>query len=340
VFVKDWGGTSAFEWIDTGILGLHLIPVFAGIIEHFTKAGYVDKKTVFGAPYDWRMNPVYISSFMASLKSLVETIYMQSGGAKVALFGYSAGGYALQYFLTRAVEQPWKDKYVDRAVFGSPSLGGSVAALRAAWDHKYDALPEFLEGPSLSKLIMATPCLYGHLPNWRVFADSPVIVGPDGTNYSAKELPRLLEDHGKLPEIGKKIIADAAGPILNDNLDPPGVDTYLLYNTRVNTTRILQFWQGWNGTYRTVWGGGDGTVSKEGMEYTCEKWKKRARGKTVVCHDLDSPSNDFDHYGMLKQKAFIELVWEAMTSDDWLVGGGRSVSGTDAGGWVNLKKRE
>jgi hypothetical protein len=133
-------------------------------------------------------------------------------------------------------------------------------------------------------------------------------------------------------------MADASATVLNDAFNSPGVNVYFFYNSAIKTVRTIEFRDGWNESYQTVWGEGDGVVSKEGFEYACGKWRKEAKGNTVICHDLNSPNDEFNH-GMLAHPVVMDIVWKAMTSDEWTVGGGHSIKGTDTEGWSNFTKR-
>jgi lecithin-cholesterol acyltransferase len=334
VFVTDFGGETSIDWVDTGIFGFPLVPVLVHVLETFHNNGYVIKEDMFGAPFDWRYAPVLIESFYDQLKSLIEDAYSSNGNQKVAVFGYSAGGLSLHYFMTRKVDQAWKDKYIDRLVFGSASIGGSMSATRVVWDHTYSLIPDFLNSDSLVKFVTSTFVAYSHLPNWNVFGDDPVVIGPDGTKYNASALPQLFSDHDKLVEIGKTLIELARTEFTDPQADP-GVNSYIIFNSGLDTPKTLVF-DDWDNPYTILMGGGDGTVSKEGMYWGCNHW---GGATTVVCHDLNTTNRDFDHMGLLSQKEFLDAVYSAMTSDDCLVGGTHNVTGMDVTGWKDLKQQ-
>jgi lecithin-cholesterol acyltransferase len=75
VFVTDWGGESAFRWVDTGIFGHPLIPSFVHALDYFHDQGSVSKEDLWGAPYDWRGNPVFIDGFLDAYQRLIDEIY-------------------------------------------------------------------------------------------------------------------------------------------------------------------------------------------------------------------------------------------------------------------------
>ncbi len=48
LIVPDFGGTSAFEFIN-------IFPLFYEMVEYFVDRGYKRGKSIRGAPYDWRL---------------------------------------------------------------------------------------------------------------------------------------------------------------------------------------------------------------------------------------------------------------------------------------------
>jgi lecithin-cholesterol acyltransferase len=334
IFVTDWGGESGFRWVDTGVFGVPLVPSLVHILDYFHNQGYVAKQDLWGAPYDWRLVPAFLDDFFNQLKYLIEDIYSRNAKQRVALFACSAGGFMTYLFLTRIVTQEWKDQYIDRVVFANGAQGGSVKAAMAAWTHTYDVLPDLLVTDSVKKFIVSAPVMYGEFPNFNIFSNAPIAVGPDGRNYSSQEFLQLLKEYKKLPEIGEKILQRTM-PYLTDPISDPGVNAYLVFNSGLQMPRTLRFDKGFNASFTVVTGPGDGTVHKESHEHMCGSWTNAAKqGKTVVCHDLATANEAFDHMGTLSQKEFITIVYRAMTGDDWLIGGNHNVTGLNPINWT------
>ena len=63
--------------------------------------------------------------YYAALKQLVEDTYTQNGNVKVSLLAFSIGGPVSHFFLTRVVNQEWKDTYIH-----------SYIPIAAAWSGK------------------------------------------------------------------------------------------------------------------------------------------------------------------------------------------------------------
>lgn len=57
----------------------------------------------------------------------------------------------------------------------------------------------------------------------------------------------------------------------------------------------------------------------------------------MVCHDLATENQKFDHMGLLSQDVFINFVYQAATSDDWLIGGTNTLTGITPIDWKSLK---
>jgi hypothetical protein len=157
VYVDDFGGTSSISYIDSGIAGIQIIPVLGLLIDYFKAQGYAEKVDLFGAPYDWRHAPLYLDYFYVRLRQLIETAYVQNNNQKVAIYCYSAGGMSIHHFLTKEVSQAWKDQYIDRVVFASSSMGGSMSATQVTWLGRYTFIPDALMSDSLHRFFTQSP---------------------------------------------------------------------------------------------------------------------------------------------------------------------------------------
>ena len=94
------------------------------IIGELEKVGFVGGKTIFGAPYDWRLPVDYLmktdvnmdgNTYETDLVNLVETAYITSGNKKVNFVTHSMGGPTALYFLNKQSTQ-WKNQYVGNFV--------------------------------------------------------------------------------------------------------------------------------------------------------------------------------------------------------------------------------
>jgi len=111
----DFGGFSGF--------GEHVgVPALFGVY------GWEIGKTIFGAPYDWRLPSSAQDEFFSKLKGLVELASRTNGDRKVVLFALSFGPQYTLGFLHR-MTQAWKDQYVDTFLGNSPVFSGAPTAL-------------------------------------------------------------------------------------------------------------------------------------------------------------------------------------------------------------------
>ena len=105
-----------------GIGGLGFI---AGLAE---MVGWQSGKSLFAAPFDWRVPSVGQDEFYAKLKALIEQTSAANGNAKVVLWAFSFGPQYTLSFLHRMTE-PWKDQYIAWFVGSSPVWGRAAATL-------------------------------------------------------------------------------------------------------------------------------------------------------------------------------------------------------------------
>lgn len=100
--------------------------------------GYSPGKTLFGAPYDFRL-PVDAlmqsktlgtnNTFEEDLRLLIERAYNSSGNKRVHIVTHSLGGPTILYFLNRR-PLSWKDKFVSSFIPIAGPFAGSLKALK------------------------------------------------------------------------------------------------------------------------------------------------------------------------------------------------------------------
>jgi hypothetical protein len=304
---------------------VQIIPDFAFVLDEFQDNGYVVGKDLFGAPFDWRHAPLYIDFFYQQFKDLIEHAYATNDNTPVALFAYSAGAMVTHRFLTQFVDQAWKDKHINRVVWGSASFGGSMSATKIAWDQKYDFIPDVFMSDSLHRFFTQTPVLFAHFPNWNVTPDQVVLRGPDGKELTAKDVPQFLSDRGKLTQVGQ-LETEQAHAVFTDPLEFPGVDSYFLFNSGIPTLQTIQWNTSYDDPYTLIDGSGDTTLLRDTLYFGCNTWPSDAGNKTIVCHDFDIDDMAYSHMFILAEQDFIDAVWQAMTSDQWIVGGQHNIT--------------
>ena len=333
IYTIDFGGLSAIRYVDHGILGHHFIPDLIHLITKLEDEGYVEKTDLFGAPYDWRMNPVSVEDFYTQLKALIEQVYESCGNQKVTMYGISAGGMTTHNFLTTFVTQEWKDKYIKKIILHGPSYGGAGEALEAVWDQTIPFLPGVYQTDDVNELTLTVPTLHAHLPNWNLNGDITFMIGPDGTEYKAKDLPDLILDHNKIPDEDRKIW-DASMPYVKREIVPPGVPTYILFNSVLDTPQGWNFANGWDEEGTLLYSKGDGTLSKESLYYACDNWDSNY---PTLCHDLEINDTQYSHAGQLVMDDVQEILYQAILDDSWIVKGKHLIKGNTTQPWKTLK---
>ena len=308
--IPDFGGVDSITNIDKGVFGHPFVEALGSLIELFKKHGYVVKKDLFGAPYDWRLAMVGIeSTFYPKLKDLIELAF-QKNNEKVTILGYSCGGMAIQRFLTKFVTTEWKEKYIKKVIFLAPAFAGSGATLNVAWNKIFPIL-HFLKLKSIADTAEASPCVQSLFPNHVVFQNYKIVDGPNGETLYPKDLSQFLIDHGKVS--GNNILLlKKSEKIVSDEPVDIGVPFYLIYNSGISTEFGLKFKKSYKEEPERTFLPGDDVVPAAGPEYACNKWKAE---KGMVCHNLNQKDAKFDHVGLGTNPFVRDLILNVTLND-------------------------
>lgn len=314
ISTHDFGGDSSVKYIAHGLGGwLRLIESFKSLISFFKHKGYVVRRDVFAAPFDWRFAVAGLDLFWPNLKNLVEHAYRANNKQKVTIFGYSCGGFTLQQFLSEHVSAEWKEKYLDRAIFLAPSFGGAGASLPSMWSKIFPIVP-ILKNDDLDAMIESMPVVHQHYPNWEIFGDREVIRTPEDATLTARDIPRFLIEHGKVKGDNIKIMMKAAS-ISSRAPKTTGIPTYIIFNSAVPTDFNLKFKNGYQKDPIVEKTGGDGTVFAAGPEYACKHWEP-----LVKCIDLHKDSDLFEHQPLAANPFVHDIIYHLHTTDKWMHG--------------------
>lgn len=336
VFSPDFGGDTSLRWVDEGILGLHFIPDLVNVLDEFSNHGYEIKKTMFGCPYDWRHGPLYIEDFYDRFRALIESAYESNGQQRVALFGYSEGAMVTHYFLTKLVSQEWKDKYIDRAVFTAPSFGGTLYSVKVAWDHWADKLPEIFRTEAIERFITSIPTMGAHMPNHHLIKDTPIVIGPDGEKFYAKDVQQFLYDHGKVTGSARNMV-EAGREVYTSEIPHPGVDVYMIYNSGLDTGVSMDFRNGYDKPYVELKAPGDDTIVADVVRDIAQRWADQGKSP-IILHDFNKTGDDWSHRYMVTAPEYTDMIYRVMTSDEWKVPGLHRVTGIDLRDWEKIKR--
>jgi len=312
--VLDFGGSEGMSYIDKeGLFGYHFVESFGPMLDYFRKRGYIVKKDLFGAPYDWRLAISGLEkSFFPKLKRLIEQAYDLNAYEKVTLVGYSCGGFCIQRFLTKYVDIKWKNKYVKKVILVAPAFAGSGDTLDVAWNRYFPLAPMY-QGETVSSTVEASPCVHALFPNHVVFGDTEIIRGPNGQKYFAKDIPQFLIDQKKISGTNIKLMMKNVR-ISAEAPQEMGVPTFMLYNSGVPTYLSMNFAKGYDKEPERLTVSGDGTVPSKGPEWACNTWK----GKTsIICFDLLRNNIRFNHMGIATNPYVFEIIYNATIDDKW-----------------------
>ncbi|KAL6216714.1 hypothetical protein ACLB2K_009933 [Fragaria x ananassa] len=260
--VPHFGYSQSLLFLDPNLK--KITTYMAPLVESLENIGYVDGKTMFGAPYDFRYglapkdHPSHVGSkFLKDLKYLVEKASNSNGGKPVILVSHSLGGlFALQ--LLNRNKPSWRQKFIKHFV-----------ALSAPWGGTVDEMLTFASGNTLG-VPLVNPLLVRDeqrssesnlwlMPNPKLFrSEKPIVITPNAT-YSAHNIPQFLNDIG-FPEgihpFKTRILA------MMDQLEAPGVPITCVIGTGVCTAETLYYdKRGFDEQPEIVYGDGDGTVN-------------------------------------------------------------------------------
>ena len=311
---EDFGGEKGLSFVDkVGFLGKKNFPVFHNLFKIFQNNGYTIKQNLFGAPYDWRIAVSGIEkTFFPKLKNLIEESYKINYPKKVTLYAFSLGGLCLHRFLTEYVDEKWKNRYIEKQILISPSIGGSPSSLLTAWNQVFPYLP-FLQTTSTKEASEFSPTIYSNFPNSFIFENKTLIIGPNNETYNTNDLFNFFIKHQKITEKGFKLYNKS---IQNSYKYPinPNITTYIIYNSGVLTLNQLDFNKGFNKKPQSIFSKGDGTILSDSIEWICKKWSET---NNTFCYDLNNNDSSFIHHNMVSNDVINNLIYQITTNSSF-----------------------
>ncbi|KAF7850352.1 hypothetical protein BT93_L5607 [Corymbia citriodora subsp. variegata] len=297
---------------------LHLDPYLkqvteymATLVESLQEVGYVDGKTLFGAPYDFRYglaadgHPSRVGSeFLQDLKALIEKATASNQGKPVILLSHSLGGLFALELLNRNPSS-WLRKHIKHFI-----------ALSAPWGGAIDELLTFASGNALGVPLVDPLIVRGEqrssesnlwlLPSPKVFnSKKPLVITPSA-NYTARDIVQFLDDIG-FPE-GIRPYESRILPLI-ERLAVPAVPVTCVFGSNVKTLEKLIYRskdKGFDEQPEVVYGDGDGTVNMASLLALESLWKKNRQQpfKVVMIRGVS-------HTSILKEEiALQEIVQE------------------------------
>lgn len=304
--VVDFGGVGGIAYLDRIKENVSFIPYYSYMIDYFLDQGYIERKNLFGAPFDWRFGIAGLNQqkFWDKLKNLIETAYELNEKQKVTLVGHSFGGFATQYFISTAAEKRWLDKYVEKGIAICPSFGGAGEALEYAWVRGFVKFIT-IKTETLADTLETMGAVHIHFPNYELFGNTTVFIDPDGKEYQARDVVKLLTEHKRINGPNIKILEKNI-PFFEKAPDCPKIPFEIIFNSAQPTRNGIKLRTWDSDTVDEIIGRGDGTVMAEGIEKYCDMYKKSG---LVKCHDINNTWNSGGHFNMIQDTETIELVY-------------------------------
>lgn len=218
-------------------------------------------------------------------------MYEANGNTKITLVVHSMGGPVSLFFLTKVVDQQWKDTYIH-----------SYITLAGVWAGNSNGIRSLLSGPpsnpfvkiDFKSLYRTMPSFYYLLPHAPVWKKSVLVTTPTQT-YTATDYSQLFSDAGypqgytQLSEISLEQLA-------------PNVSTYCFYGLGHPTPLRFVYDKGFpNTTPEVINGDGDNTVNKKSSEI-CLQWASSGYPfKRTIFHDTD-------HLGIVSDESVLQTI--------------------------------
>ena len=188
-------------------------------------------------------------------------MYEQNKNNKVTLVVHSMGGPVSLYFLTRIVNQEWKDTYI-----------ANYITLAGAWCGANGGVRNLLTGPSpnpfpkigFRSLYHSMPSFYYLLPRTSIWEDTVIVTTPT-KSYTTNDYEELFSDAGYLQGFSE----------ISMEWPAPNVPTYCFYGLGDQTPMKFVYEKGFPDTPPTViYGNGDKTVNQQssGLSSMGSQW--------------------------------------------------------------------
>lgn len=293
---------------------------------------FKDFDNVFYVSYDWVHYYAGINQTLQTLKDRIQKeVEATENHEKAFISGYSLGGNFVRYFLTHFVDDEWKSKYIEGAMFIVPGVGGAFSSA------VYISTSRFFGPLESSPFYKHMPSLYSMIPNFPANKNIAIINGKQiDASQIFEEMVKASEfsKDGKVTFINKNsnngdetevdiIIDDTCKtiykiylPFLEEEIGDPNVRSLVVYNSGIpvicgaNVTQLSSN----KFEYEIYKCGGDGLMPSRGAEYASQNWKN------VKYHDFNSSSSKYDHGGIGNseelQKLAKDFIYNKTPSDD------------------------
>ncbi|GLJ28382.1 hypothetical protein SUGI_0558430 [Cryptomeria japonica] len=278
--VPYFGSTKGMQYLDPKFKTI--TPYMSLLVKSLEDAGYIDGKSLLGAPYDFRYGPGTKPSsvgrkYLRDLQKLVEEAYTSNGDTQVILVSHSLGGLWALYLLN---QQPlsWRQQYIKHFVAIAAPWGGTVQEMRTF------ASGYSLDIPTVNPLVVRAEQRSSESNLWllpvpEVFGND-TLVTTEQKSYSALDMPEFLKDIGFSEGIYpyKSHIRP-----LTEHLKAPKVPVTLIFGTGIDTPETLIYNKGgFDNQPEIIMGDGDGTVNLCSLSAVVSNWSATEGQKLMV----------------------------------------------------------
>lgn len=278
--VPYFGTTNGMQYLDPSLK--YATAYMSSLVMSIEEVGYIDGKSLFGAPYDFRYGPgnkpySVGSRYVIALRELVEKAYMLNGDKQVIIVSHSLGGLWVLYFLN---QQPlsWRQKYVKHFIPIAAPWGGTLQGMRS-FSSGYSLGIPLVNPMRIRSQQRTTESSIWLLPVPEVFGNRTLVV-TQHKNYSASDMVPFLRDIGF-----SKAIAPYQSRIrpLTKHLMAPMVPVTLIFSSGISTPETLIYGEhGFDEQPEIIEGDGDGTVNLCSLSAVISDWTAKPGQDTKV----------------------------------------------------------
>ena len=238
--------------------------------------------------------------YYAALKQLIEDVYANGGNTPITLLAHSMGGPTSLYFLTKLVDQAWKEKYIKNYVTLSGAWRGLAKTVKmfASGDNEGIIIDMDIWGREAQRTYPGTAWLLPY-PSDTWTRDEVLVMTPD-RNYTAWDYKALFQamNYTRGYEMYEEFMN------LTNDLLPPNLTTHCYYGNKVDTPLTFVYGKGDfpDVDPKIINGNGDGTVNNNSL-LACERWKTQ-QTYSVTLKAFDN----VEHVDMVKNSDVIAAV--------------------------------
>jgi len=307
----DFGGVGGIDVLDPVV---PLTAEFKAMIAHLQTAhGYEVGKTLFGAPYDWRLAgdgharlAAGVGGYYVQLQRLIERA-VQETGQKVVIVSHSLGCPTMLYFFNRFVSEEWGIAHIH-----------SWVALAGPWMGSIEQVTSYLGGNTLGVgfvphdyvraiQVNATSGVWLS-PHPKAFGNATIVTTPS-RSYTSADVPELVSTigDGAGGSQTSALFAKAPAELLGVQRLPRGFPVHNWFSSGRRTVERLDYSSDVGPGFdaapaATHYGDGDGTVNLLSLKQPMT-WEQ---GPSMSLELMEFPGAS--HFEMLTDERVLEAL--------------------------------